>query len=284
MHKGAVVNTDDDRSFLARHEFLIRRIHSLTGLVPVGAYMLVHMLVNLTVLPTIGGPGMYQKLVYQIHGLGGLLPFVEWGFIFGPILFHGVIGLIIVRSGLSNTGSYPYPANIRYSLQRITGILAFAFIGYHVFHMHGWFHFDAWRAGVLEPLAGAQFKPFSAASTLSLAMRGFWIPAIYFVGLVTCTFHLVNGLWTIGITWGVWTSPKAQKGAAYVCGMFGVFAGVVAAGAWLGSLTIDRVAAQRAEDRMFQHKIASGEISEFEAIHKRADGQLSSDGSAAPHP
>lgn len=267
-------------------------MHSLTGLVPVGAYMLVHMVVNLTALPVIGGPGMYQKLVYQIHGLGGLLPFVEWAFIFGPILFHGVIGLIILRSGLSNTGSYPYPANIRYSLQRITGILAFVFILYHVFHMHGWFHFEAWRAGVLEPLAGAQFKPFNAASTLGLAMRGFWVPVIYFVGLVACTFHLVNGLWTIGITWGVWTSPSAQKGAAYVCGMFGVLAGVVAAGALVGALTIDQAAAKHAEDRMFQHKIASGEISEHEATHKRAnatdgmnrDGFSSADVSVGVHP
>ncbi len=272
MHKGVLVDTADDRSFLARHEFLIRRIHSLTGLLPVGAYMMVHLIVNLSVLPVIGGPGMYQKLVYQIHGLGGLLPFVEWGFIFGPILFHGIIGLWIVRSGLSNTGSYPYPANIRYSLQRITGIVAFVFILYHVFHMHGWFHFEAWRVGVLDPLAGAQFKPYSAASSLGQAMAGFWVPAVYAVGLAACTFHLINGLWTMGITWGVWTSPKAQEGAANVCGLVGVVVGVVAIGALVGSLSVNPQEAKIAEDRMFQHKITSGELPERESLHKRSDG------------
>ena len=208
------MDTADDRSFLERHEFLIRRLHSLTGLIPVGAYMIVHMLVNLTVLERIGGPGMYQKLVYQIHGLGGLLWTVEWLFIFGPLLFHGIIGLLIIRGGLSNTGAYPYPSNIRYSLQRITGIVAFVFVVYHVFHMHGWFHFDAWVAGVVEPLGGGRFRPYNAATSLAMAMAGFWIPAVYVIGLVACVFHLANGLWTMGITWGVWTSPKAQRGAS----------------------------------------------------------------------
>ena len=31
-------------NYLARHEFLIRRLHSLSGLVPVGAYMVIHLL------------------------------------------------------------------------------------------------------------------------------------------------------------------------------------------------------------------------------------------------
>ena len=37
-------------SFFERHEFLIRRLHSLSGLIPVGAYMVVHLTVNASVL------------------------------------------------------------------------------------------------------------------------------------------------------------------------------------------------------------------------------------------
>ena len=68
-------------SFLHRHEFLIRRLHSLSGLIPVGAFMTVHLLVNATVLDS---PRTFQDKVYSIHGLGKLLPIVEWGFIFAP--------------------------------------------------------------------------------------------------------------------------------------------------------------------------------------------------------
>ena len=36
--------------FLVKHEFLVRRLHSLSGLIPVGAFMTVHLLVNASVV------------------------------------------------------------------------------------------------------------------------------------------------------------------------------------------------------------------------------------------
>jgi succinate dehydrogenase / fumarate reductase cytochrome b subunit len=60
-------------SFLARHEFLIRRLHSLSGLIPVGAYMVIHLLTNAS---TLSGPMSFQNAVYQIHSLGAILPVV----------------------------------------------------------------------------------------------------------------------------------------------------------------------------------------------------------------
>ena len=80
-------------SFFERHEFLIRRLHSASGLVPVGAYMVVHLLTNASVIES---PGTFQKSVYAIHSLGSLLPIVEWVFIFIPILFHALYGVAIV--------------------------------------------------------------------------------------------------------------------------------------------------------------------------------------------
>ena len=98
------MTTSPATSRLGRHEFLVRRLHSLTGLIPVGAYMVVHLLVNSSLLT---GPSTFQKNVYQIHGLEDALLFVEWAFIFLPILFHGLIGLLIFGSGQSNVGTYP---------------------------------------------------------------------------------------------------------------------------------------------------------------------------------
>ena len=155
------------RPFLARHEFLIRRLHSLSGLIPVGAFMTVHLLANASVLES---PGTFQRAVYQIHALGSMLPVVEWCFIFLPILFHALFGIVIVFSGQMNTGSYRYASNYRYTLQRITGVLAFLFIIWHVFHMHGWFHADVWLSNVADPLGGHKFRAFSAPSTLGAAM------------------------------------------------------------------------------------------------------------------
>ena len=161
--------------------------------------------------------GTFQRAVYQIHSLGVVLPVIEWGFIFLPILFHAVIGVAIIRGGLPNSGTYATDKNVRYTLQRATGMIAFVFIVWHVFHMHGWFHFDAWVDGVARPLGGANFEPYNAASSLGAATNGFVVPLLYGIGVLSCVFHLANGIWTMGITWGVWVSPAAQRRADLYC-------------------------------------------------------------------
>jgi succinate dehydrogenase / fumarate reductase cytochrome b subunit len=249
-------------SFLVRNDFLIRRLHSLSGLIPVGAYMVVHLLVNASV---VNSPASFQNQVYGIHSFGSLLPFIEWTFIFIPILFHAIVGVAIVAGALPNTHHYPYEANYRYTLQRATGIIAFLFIAIHVFHMHGWFHADVWLNNVVHPLGGGQFRPFNATSTAGAALQNSAMVVIYLVGLLSCVFHLANGLWTMGITWGVWTSPHAQRRALGVCGVFGVLLAVVGIAALFGmrqavNTPQKRQAVLEEEAAIYQHKIESGEV------------------------
>lgn len=256
---------DAQPSFLIRHEFLIRRLHSLSGLIPVGAYMVVHLLTNASVLES---PGRFQRAVYQIHSLGGLLPVIEWGFIFLPILFHAIIGVVIIQGGLPNSGNYPLQKNIRYTLQRATGMIAFVFIMWHVFHMHGWFHFDAWLTNVAEPLGGARFRPFNAASTLGAAMSGFVVPLLYAIGVLSCVFHLANGMWTMGITWGLWISPAAQRRADRICIAFGLGLAVVSMSALTGAIIVDEDDALQIESRMQDARLSAGEITPEDLEHK----------------
>lgn len=258
------MNASPSSSFLARHEFLIRRLHSLSGLIPVGAYMVVHLLVNASLL---SGATTFQKNVYQIHSLEDALVLVEWTFVLGPILFHGIIGLLILLSGVPNNNAYQYGANYRYTLQRATGIIALVFIVWHVFHLHGWFHSDWWLANVAEPLNGANFRPFNAASTLGAAMTGTTIQVLYVIGILTCVFHLANGIWTMGITWGVWISPAAQGRALRVCAVFGVLLAVAGVGALAGASSVNIERAKAAEARMYDARVESGDIKPNE--HKR---------------
>lgn len=257
------------QSFLARHDFLIRRLHSLSGLIPVGAYMVVHLVVNASVLES---PATFQKNVYQIHSLGSLLPLVEWTFIFIPILFHAIIGMVIVAGGMPNSNQYRYGPNYRYTLQRATGMIAFVFIMVHVFHMHGWFHADVWLENVVRPLGGGQFKPFNAASTAGAALQSTAMVAFYIVGVLSCVYHLANGLWTMGITWGVWTSPQAQARASVACRLFGLLLAVVSMGGLYGMWAVghpDRIdEAIQAEDNMYEFKTQSGEVAPND--HKRS--------------
>lgn len=256
-------------SFLARNDFLIRRLHSLSGLVPVGAFMCVHLLANASVLE---GPEAFQKNVYSIHSLGSLLPVVEWVFIFIPILFHAIIGMVIVAGGMPNNNQYRYAANYRYTLQRATGMVAFVFIMLHVFHMHGWFHADVWLENVVRPLNGAQFRAYSAASTAGLALQNYVWLVFYIVGVLASVYHLANGMWTMGITWGVWTSAKAQARASVICSGFGVLLAAVSMGALFGMRASGSgeglEKAIQAENQMYESKVESGEIKPN--AHKRS--------------
>jgi len=255
------VDQPSSQSFLARNEFLIRRLHSLSGLIPVGAYMTVHLLTNSSILAS---SQKFQGLVYQIHALGPALPFVEWGLIFLPLIFHAVVGVVILKSGMTNTSSYSNSSNYRYMLQRATGMIAFVFIFWHVFHMHGWFHSDWWTEGVAEPLNGHNFSAYSAASSAARALASPIIALLYAVGVLSCVFHLANGLWTMGITWGLWVSPAAQRRANWLAIAFGVGLAFVSMGALTGFATMsksDIAEAEAMEKTMFEEQVKIGAVS-----------------------
>jgi succinate dehydrogenase / fumarate reductase cytochrome b subunit len=240
-----------ESSFLARHQFLIYRLFSLCGIVPVGAYLVVHLATNALVLES---PAAYQRAVYSIHGLP-LLTIVEWTFIFIPLLFHAAIGLLILAGSIPNATHYPNVSNIRYTLQRATAIIALLFILWHVFHMHGWIHAEWWIGPIRsfpEPFTGANFRPFNAASTAAQALESWLVVALYAVGLLATVYHFSNGVWTAGITWGIWTTPSSQRGASYVCLVLGILLSVVGLGSLWGMHRLDVETAIEVEDDMYR--------------------------------
>jgi succinate dehydrogenase / fumarate reductase, cytochrome b subunit len=237
--------------FFSRHEFLLRRLQSLSGLVPVGAYMCIHLLTNATVL---GGPQTFQEKVDTIHSLGPILPFVEWTFIFLPIIFHAALGIVRAVNCETNAGTYRYGSNIRYTLQRITAWIALIFIAWHVFHMHGWFHNSYWTENVAHKLGGGQFDPEHATSTSALALQPLLVKILYAVGVLACVYHLANGIWTSGITWGVWTTPCAQRRADYVCAAFGVLFAFIGLSALFGMSRADLTEAKAIEGARIEQR------------------------------
>jgi succinate dehydrogenase / fumarate reductase cytochrome b subunit len=257
-----------ETSFFARNEFLIRRLHSLSGLIPVGAYLVIHLLTNASILDS---PDTYQRLVFGIHSLGASLLIVEWVFIFIPILFHAIVGIVIVAGGVPNTQSYPLGGNFRYTMMRATGMIAFVFIMWHVFHMHGWFHFDWWLNNVATPLAGHKFRPFNASSTLGAAMQGAGaviVNILYIIGMLACVWHFANGIWTMGITWGMWISQAAQDRAKRISDAVFVVLAIVGLAAVYGAATVNVNEAKVREDQMYEEKVRAGDIKPDE--HKRS--------------
>jgi succinate dehydrogenase / fumarate reductase cytochrome b subunit len=197
-----------------RHHFLLRRLHSLTGLV-FGGYLIVHLIVNATIAQ-IGQ--VYQVQVDKIHDLP-LLWALEWGLIYVPILYHTVYGIWITVTGQPNVGHYPYGKNWFYLFQRISAIVIVLFMIFHVFSLkYGWFG------------PTLSFDPHAASGTVGRHMQIHWfIPwIIYPLGIVASCYHLANGLWTAAITWGLTISSGAQRRWGYACA--GLFALTLAAG------------------------------------------------------
>ena len=233
--------SESSPSFLSRHQFLIYRLFSLAGLVPVGAFLVVHLLTNASVL---AGPGAFQSRVDLIHSLGPLLVPIEWAFIFLPMLFHAAVGFLIIANGLPNVGSYPYVGNVRYTLQRATGMIAFAFIIWHVMQLH-------WLGA---PFGGGRFDPHHAASSAAVALQPTVVAILYAIGILSTVFHFSNGLWTLGITWGLWTSPGAMRRANAVSIVVGVILGAAGLGALGGMRGVNVEEARAVEARMDEVK------------------------------
>jgi succinate dehydrogenase / fumarate reductase cytochrome b subunit len=234
-------------SFVLRHQFLIYRLFSLSGLLPIGAYLCVHLATNASV---INGPMSFQEQVDRIHSLGVVLPAVEWTFIFIPIMFHATVGWMILAGALPNTHAYPYASNFRYTMQRVTAIIAFVFIVFHVIQLHHWF------GAPFKEMGGAQFEAEHATSSTAIALAPVWIKLAYAVGMLTCVYHFANGLWTQGITWGLWTSAAAQRRASWVS----VIVGLALAGAGLSALVelsdVNVDSARKVEDAMEAQRAA----------------------------
>ena len=216
-------------AFNERYHFLIRRLHSLSGIIPVGVFLCVHLSVNASIL---AGGSAFQFAVDQIHNLGklGILKAVEVCFIFIPIAFHAILGIIIWLSGRSNLMAYRYSGNIRYTLQRWTGIIALVFVLIHLWHVH-------W----IIP-GGTEFDSHAAAESAIAAMAGAWVGPVYAIGMLCAVYHLANGIWTFLITWGITIGPQSQTISGRVCIVIGVVLGILGMSSLVKFKTMDTAA------------------------------------------
>lgn len=190
-----------------QNHFLLRRLHSLTGII-FGGYLVVHLIVNATIAQL---GGQFQVQVNKIHDL----PFVwalEWGFIYLPILYHTVYGIWVTFTGQPNVDRYPYHKNWFYTFQRISAIVIVLFMIFHVF---------ALKVGLFGTTLS--FDPDRASQTVHRHMTASWVLpwVVYPLGVLASCYHLANGFWAAGITWGLTISGGARRRWGYACaGLF----------------------------------------------------------------
>jgi succinate dehydrogenase / fumarate reductase cytochrome b subunit len=184
----------------SKTSYILDKLQSLSGVIPIGAYLIDHLWSNSYALVS-------ADKYNQVSGDLQTVPWrilIEAGVLWIPILFHGCYGIYIWWKGKSNALGHPWMSNWMYVLQRWTGIIAFVFIGWHLYTERFGGHGVTRYAGVAQDMADP------------------WYVAAYIIGVTACSFHLGNGLWNFACKWGIAITPKAQRAAAWFGAVVGV--------------------------------------------------------------
>lgn len=193
-----------------KRAFLWRRLFSLSGVIPIGGFVLVHLWDNAKALQ---GRAAYVDMINS----SGRTPYrtaIEIGIIFVPILFHTVLGLKYLLDARYNVGAYPYSGNWMYTLQRLTAGLVLVFLAYHL-----------WELRLQKLLAGLDAGGYfdTLCRNLSSTMTGVPVVALlYVIGIGAAAFHVANGLWGFCFSWGIASSRRSQRLAANLFGVVGL--------------------------------------------------------------
>lgn len=248
--------------FIERHYFLLRRLHSLSGVAPIGLFLFPHLTTNSSIVwgstlnkgkfgdvvaqygSEAAGVATFQHEVDFIHDLPALV-FIEIFVLWLPIAFHAILGVYFARTGKSNVDRYAYQGNYRYWLQRMTGYVGVAFIFAHVSSLR-W----GWTYGGLLPTFDAAHAASSTASHMQDGLLGTTIAMLYLVSVLCLVFHFANGLWTAAITWGLTVSTGAQRRWGQVCAAIGVALAIAGVSAVIGFVTLDPEEARQVEDQL----------------------------------
>jgi succinate dehydrogenase / fumarate reductase, cytochrome b subunit len=190
----------ETRAAESKTSYLLDKLHSLSGVIPIGAYLADHLWSNSYALVSVD---KYNQVSSDLQTVPWRV-LVEACVLWIPILFHGFYGLYIWWKGKQNTFAHPWMSNWMYLLQRWTGIIAFGFIGWHVY---------------TERFLGHGVTTYSDVARV---MSNPWYMTFYIVGVTSSAFHLGNGLWNFACKWGIAVSAPAQRAAAW----FGAAVGV----------------------------------------------------------
>ena len=180
--------------------FVLRRLHSLSGIVPIGAFLLEHFISNFEAFK---GPEAYGRQVAFLNSLPLVLA-LEIFFIWIPILFHGLYGVWIWWNGDSNLAEYPWQGNWLYTAQRWTGIIALLYMIQHTYYLR--------FTGVHLPT-----HPMQAFAKVQGELQNPLMIVFYAIAIVAASWHFSYGIWLFCAKWGITTGEVARRRLGYLC-------------------------------------------------------------------
>jgi succinate dehydrogenase / fumarate reductase cytochrome b subunit len=173
-------------------EALIRKVHSLSGVLPLGLFLLYHAWQQSPVRH--GRDPMLVRLDETTHGLAALLVGVAL-----PLLVHGTCGLWLARRGArdSEAAQVGYRSHAFRRFQAMTGVLTALFL---VLHMGG-----VWRPWLA---AGRAFAVYGVMLDHTGSLPG---AAAYVVGISATCVHWGQGFSAFLLRWWPRCSPRFAR-------------------------------------------------------------------------
>jgi succinate dehydrogenase / fumarate reductase cytochrome b subunit len=190
---------------MLRNSYFSRKLHSLLGIIPLGGFIVVHALTNYQAFER--GPEGFSNGVHFINSLP-VIPLLEIFGIYLPLLFHGIYGLYVAYQSNSNTGRFKYGRNWAFTAQRVTGVITFVFVFWHVYQTR----LQVYMGKITHEELGSTMNHIATNPTFFV---------LYVIGVLAAVFHFSNGLWAFLISWGITVNPRAQRISSYIC--MGVF-------------------------------------------------------------
>lgn len=185
---------------MKRGYFYSRKLHSLLGVIPLGFFLLEHMVTNFSAYD--GGKEAFQDSVKFLNDLP-LVFFLELFGIWLPLLYHGVYGLYMAYTSKYNGGNHNYGRNIAFMMQRITGVITFIFVTWHLYQTR----FQIAIGEVSHEELGTHMNEIVSSPFMLI---------VYIIGVVAASYHFSNGLWAFLVSWGITVGPRAQKVSAII--------------------------------------------------------------------
>ena len=177
-------------------DFYVRRLHSLLGIIPVGLFLVQHLVINNFATR---GPEAFNAASDFMGNLPFVL-FLEWFIIYIPLMFHAFYGVYIAFTAKNNVQRFGTFRNWMFMLQRITGVFLVVFIAWHIYQTR------------IQKALGVEVNYDMMADILSSP----FMLVFYIAGVIAATFHLANGLWSFLVTWGITQSPRSQNIVTYI--------------------------------------------------------------------
>jgi succinate dehydrogenase / fumarate reductase cytochrome b subunit len=196
------------------------------------------------------GAAEYQWVPDTLDQVPGLLLIELFGIII-PILFHAILGVVIIAQGQPNSFKRPlgFYANFAYTLQRVTGVILFVMISLHVWQTW-WQH----KAIEISNASGGPQRHYDIYGQMHTYMSNDAWLITYALFVLIAAYHFGNGIFNFVYKWGITTSPQSMRYAIAV----GLIIGFTFAGFGLASLWGLRFSEHAQGYTPGQHEVPSG--------------------------